>query len=165
MLRYLAFASALALAGAAHAALVVAPISGGPFSPANPLGTITSVDLNAANTYDFTFVLSGAGSVLTQMQASIAGPVSELIDFSLFSGAPGSGTLIDTSALMDGPSLTDKLGVGSYYLQVDKIAASGELLDGGLQVSSVPEAATWGLMLLGLAGVGMSMRAKAQFAV
>jgi hypothetical protein len=152
-------AAALGLAASgAQAALIVTAIPGGPFSPANPIGTIPSVDLLSANTYDFTFDISGVGSALTQVEASIRGPVSEPIQFSLFSGAPGAGTLIATSALMDGPSLTDTLGIGSYFLQIDNIAVNGELLSGGLQVFAVPEPATWGLMLLGLTGLGAVLR-------
>ncbi|HEY1878419.1 MAG TPA: PEPxxWA-CTERM sorting domain-containing protein [Caulobacteraceae bacterium] len=155
-----AFGLTAVLAAAAHAALIVTAIPGGPFSPANPLGTIPSTDLFQGNTYDFTFGISGTGSVLTEVEAAIAGPVSEPIDFSLYSGDPGSGTLIGTSTLMDGPSMTETLGVGSYFLQVDTIEANGELFDGGLQVASVPEPATWALALVGMASLGGAMRLR-----
>jgi hypothetical protein len=156
-----AFGVTTALAAAAHAALIVTAIPGGPFSPANPLGTIPSTDLFQGNTYDFTFGLSEPGSVLTEVEAAIAGPVSEPIDFSLYSGDPGSGTLIGTSALVDGPSMMEMLGIGPYFIQVDTIEASGELFDGGLQVSSsVPEPATWALTLVGMASLGGAVRLR-----
>jgi hypothetical protein len=157
----LAAAAALSAAAPASAATIVKAFIGGPFSVANPLGTLPAERLVAGNTYDDTFsVVAGGGSVLTQVQASIKGPVSEDIQYSLYSGAPGSGTLIDTSALGVGPSLTNTLGTGSYYVQIDFIAKSNELLSGGLAVSAIPEPATWAMMLVGFGALGGMVRAS-----
>jgi hypothetical protein len=148
-----------AITPAASAATIVNPILGGPFSAANPLGTIQAIDLSQANTYDFTFSLfPDAGDVLTQVQASVMGPDSEPIQFGLYAGAPGSGALIATSNLMFGPSLTEMLNVGNYYIQIDYTAANGELLGGGLQVAAVPEPAAWAMILLGVGGLGATLR-------
>lgn len=145
--------------GSAHALTIVKPFLGGPFSPSNSLGTIQAIKLDKKNTYDFTFTLSPAGgSVLTQIQASISGPTSEPIQYTLFAGSPGSGTIVDTSTLSIAPSLTDSLGTGDYYVEVDFIAKNNELLTGGLDVAAVPEPAAWGMMLFGLAGLGAALR-------
>lgn len=150
---------ATAVAPAAPAMTIVNPILAGPFSAANPLGTIQSIKLVTGNTYDFTFTLSGAASVLTQMQASIPGPTSEPIQYTIFKGLPGAGVLVDMSTKSIAPSLTDMLAKGDYYLQVDYIAQNNELLSGGLAIA-VPEPAAWGMMLLGLAGLGGVLRAN-----
>jgi hypothetical protein len=154
-----ALATSLAAASPASAALIVNPVIGGPFSPANPVGTIPSTIVFNFNTYDFTFDMSAAGSVETQMQASLVFP--RLIQYSLFSGPPGSGTFIDQSALGIGPTVVQTLGPGSYYLQIDNIAQNGELVSGGLVVSAVPEPMAWTLMLVGFAGVGAALRRRA----
>ncbi len=153
-----ALATSLAAASPASAALIVNSIIGGPFSPANPVGTIPSTIVLSSNTYDFTFDMSAAGSVETQMQASLGFP--RVIQYSLFSGSPGSGAFIDQSALGIGPTVTQDLSAGNYYLQIDSIAKSGELVSGGLVVSAIPEPMGWTLMLVGFAGVGATLRRR-----
>ncbi len=153
-----ALATSVAAASPASAALVVSSIIGGPFSPANPLGTIPSTIVFNSNTYDFTFDMSAAGSVETQMQASLGVP--RLIQYSLFSGPIGSGSFIDQSALGIGPTVTQDLSAGNYYLQIDSIAQNGELVSGGLEVTAIPEPMAWTLMLVGFAGVGAALRRR-----
>lgn len=62
--------------------------------------------------------------------------------------------------------LTDGVG-GTYELHVNNLAFSGSLPVGQLSftqdingyiIAAVPEPATWGLMLLGFAGIGFAMR-------
>jgi hypothetical protein len=155
-----ALAASLAAVSPASAVTIVKPFLGGPFTGGD-LGTIAAIKLLKANTYDFTFtLLPGAGPVLTQLQASVSGPVSEPIQFTLFSGTPGSGAFVDMSTLMIGPSLTDSLTAGSYYVQVDFIAQNKELLTGGLQVSAIPEPGAWALMLIGFGGMGLALRRR-----
>ncbi len=55
--------------------------------------------------------------------------------------------------------MTQTLGPGSYYLQIDNIAQNGELVSGGLVVSA-PEPMAWTLMLVGFAGVGATLRRR-----
>jgi hypothetical protein len=153
-----ALAASLAAASPASAALIVNAVIGGPFSPANPIGTIPSTIVFNFNTYDFTFLMSKTGSVETQMQASLVVP--KLIKYSLWDGPPGSGTFIDTSGLGIGPTVTQVLGPGAYYLQIDSIAQNGELVSGGLVVSAVPEPVAWTLMLGGFAAVGAALRRR-----
>jgi hypothetical protein len=153
-----ALAASLAAASPASAALIVNAVIGGPFSPADPVGTIPGTIVFKSNTYDFTFAMSAAGSVETQMQASLGVP--RLIQYSLWEGPPGSGAFIDQSALGIGPSVTQTLSPGNYYLQIDNIAQNGELVSGGLLVSGIPEPMAWTLMLVGFAGVGAALRRR-----
>lgn len=156
-----AAAVSLAAVSPASAAVIVKPFLGGPFTGGD-LGTIAAIKLLKKNTYDFTFtLLPGSGSVLTQIQASVAGPISEPIQFTLYSGTPSTGTFVDMSTLMVGPSLTDTLNPGSYYIKVDFIAQNNELLTGGLDVSAVPEPGAWSLMLIGFGGLGFALRRRA----
>lgn len=156
-----ALTAGLAAISPASATVIVKPFLGGPFVGGD-LGTIAAIKLLKTNTYDFTFtLLPGAGPVLTQLQASVAGPISEPIQFTLYSGNPGSGAFVDMSTKMVGPSLTDSLNPGNYYVQVDFIAVNKELLTGGLQVTAVPEPATWSLMLIGFGGMGLALRRRA----
>jgi hypothetical protein len=160
---------AAAIAPATSAAtikVVTATIPGGPFSPANEFGTIHSQKLSTAYTYYFNFDLSKPGDVLTQVQASIGGP--QKIQFSVYEGAapasgsythaPPEGILVDESLKGIGPSLTDLLHAGDYYIKIDYVAKTNELLTGGFDVSAVPEPASWSMMLLGAGAIGAVMR-------
>ncbi len=103
-----ALAASLAAASPASAALVINAVIGGPFSPANPVGTIPATIVLSSNTYDFTFDMSAAGSVETQMQASLGFP--RPIQYSLFSGPPGSRRLHRSVSLGDRPVGDPDLG-------------------------------------------------------
>jgi hypothetical protein len=80
---------------------------------------------------------------------------------SLFMGAPFSGTLIDSKALvLSGAeytaSLTDVLGPGSYYLQITGTANVDLGVAGTVATSAptVPEPSTWAMLALGFAALG-----------
>ena len=105
-------ASAVALAASASATTITNPVAPPILNVSGPTtGTIDGLDVSKPNTYDWTFDIAGnpAGG-LSQLQASFVASmasVSEPIEFSLFSGTPGSGTLIDTSSDGLGPSIFD----------------------------------------------------------
>jgi len=164
-------ASALALtATSASAALVVNSVVPATLNVAGPTdGTIEALNVTKPNTYDWTFDIAGnpAGG-LSQLQASIVvlrTAIPQPIAFSLYSGAPGSGTLIDTSAFQVGPALFDTpLAAGNYFIQLDpgNIAVNNEEVTGGIElfpVSSTPEPASWGLMIIGVGMAGGALRA------
>lgn len=157
----LAVAALTASATTASAAVIIKPIVGGPFDNADAIGTILGLTVRKANTYDFTFDLGGTFDVIMQLQASIAGGVSQPIDFSLFRGTPGSGVLLATSALTTGPALERLLAAGSYYLQIGTIAQDNELVSGSLSLASgVPEPAAWAMMIAGFGLVGVAARQR-----
>jgi hypothetical protein len=163
-----ALAASLAAVSPASAAVIVKPITGGtytsgPYTDAfqvGDLGTIAAIRLLKTNTYDFTFTIAPfTVSVLTQIQASLGGPQD--IGFKIFSGTPTHPTgTVDTSPVEDGPSLTDRLGLGKYFIQVDHIAKNNELLTGGLDVNAVPEPMAWALMVVGFVGIGAALRRR-----
>lgn len=160
-----AVASTLVAVSAASAAVIITPFTGGPFSLNNPLGTIPATKMTTSNTYDFTFSLAmplGTGSsVQLAAQKLIHGSsVPELIQYSLYAGTPGSGVFQSQSSLDFAPTVAFTPTVGNYYVQVDYISASGEVA-GGTITSSVPEPASWGMMLVGFGALGVALRRRA----
>jgi hypothetical protein len=160
-------AGALALtATSASASTIVNSVSPATLSiPANPIGTIAGIDVSTSNDYDWTFALSGGPyGALSQLQASITVknlPQPQPIALSLFSGAPGSGSLLDTSSYTQGAAIFDvPLAAGNYYIELahGDIAVDGELVSGSIQLSAVPEPATWAMMLFGVGLVGAGLR-------
>ncbi len=157
--------AAVTLATPASAATIIKAFTGGPFSTLNPLGTLPATKLLKANTYDFTFTLvppTGSGILTTVSAAASSTPMQGLpIQFSLYSGTPtGVHSLLDTSTFVINPSLSDSLSAGNYYLQIapSGITTNGETGSGSLTVETVPEPATWGLLVGGFALVGSASR-------
>ncbi|MHB8529017.1 MAG: FxDxF family PEP-CTERM protein [Caulobacteraceae bacterium] len=160
---------AVAAAGLAAASIVVAvPASAatiitnlGVFS-SGQLGTIPTTVLKSKNSYYYTFTLApGSGDLLSEFVASLTVKkvdTQEPIQFSLYSGSPGSGTFVGQSLYTIAPALTESITSGNYYLHIDQIAANKELSSGSLQVSGIPEPAAWTLMLAGFGGLGAALR-------
>jgi len=149
-----------AISAPASAAVIIKPVSSGLFNLANPIGTILGVKVSKANTYDFTFKLGGTYDVIMQMQAAMAKGVAEPISFALYSGLPSSGTLLGATSYVTGPAMEKVLGPGSYYLQITKIAKTNELVSGSLNLSAIPEPATWALMISGFGLMGATLRRR-----
>lgn len=159
-----------ALAAPANSATVIMPIAGGPFSGTNPIGAFPVIALSKANTYDFTFDLVPpiVGPTDTQLQAQAQKTNSaQLIQFDLYSGTPtGAHTYIATSPLTFSSVLSEMLSPGDYYVQVKPsyIALSGEVSSGSLITATVPEPASWALMILGVTAVGGALRGRKRLA-
>ena len=132
-------------------------------------------------TYDFVFHLAGLGAGDTTTlqlaaQAQMGNPahaVAEDISFNVFSGAPGANASLPTDGNFLGasdntaptaPVITLNLGNGDYFLQIaaSQVAVSGEASSGSLTETapSVPEPASWALMLLGVTALGANLRRK-----
>ncbi len=157
-LKFTAGAAAAALLGfAALPASAASVISSVSF--AGPLGTITAFKAATGTTYDFTFSIVGAQDVLAQVQASMSKPaVIEPIDFKLYSGAPSTGTLLGSSVFASGANYEQVLTSGSYYIELGSIAVNNELVSGSVELTPVPEPATWAMMMVGIGGLGLSLR-------
>src|SRR5579862_4089416 len=165
----MALVGALAVAAApAHA--VTFAVATGPYSlPGNSSGVIPSGSFaQGTNTYDFTFSTVGATyKTLMQMQASkLANAMPQNVSFVLFSGMPGSGTAVASSAgSPTAATLLLTLAPGDYYLELSTVAAPKELVTGGIKLFAVPEPATWSLMLLGVGALGAQLRRRRQAVV
>lgn len=156
--------AAMTLAGAASASTVVVA-TGADISGTNPVGTLPATVLHTGNSYDFTFELSPpiVGDSATQVEAQIfVGLASdpELIQYQVYSGAPGSGTLVGTSALAYSPTVSGDWAPGDYYINItsSEIAKNGETVSGSFITTAVPEPASWGMLLFGVGLVGSGMR-------
>lgn len=134
-------------------------------------------------TYDFTFTLSGlAPGATTQIQIQAASQIqpntAEPLDYDLFMGVPTGtnalpitdGSFLKASAPSGGLAqiINDALGDGTYFVQVApaQVVSDGEIASGSLtQIQpTVPEPATWALMLVGFGGVGAALRRRARTA-
>ena len=165
-------ASAAALAGLAlssvpaHAVTIV-PIASSPFSlPGNPSGVIPKgTFVSGTGTWDFTFsTIGGTYNTLMQMQTTrVSNGAPQNLAFTLYQGAPGSGSFVANSGGTSTAATLIALTQGSYYMELTRVKAPRELVTGGLTLlSSVPEPATWAMMLLGIGGLGAVMRRKRQ---
>ena len=155
-----------AVAPAASAMTVIKAFTGGPFSVLNPLGTLPATRLLKGNTYDFTFSmvqpLKGA-ITSTQFSAQLLAhnvSIPELIQYSLFSGTPGSGSFISQSTLDYSPTISFRPEVGAYYVKVDVVSRFGETVGGTLTTAPVPEPGGWAMMLLGFGALGGLLRRR-----
>ena len=134
--------------------------------------TVTFEDPNlvtnwgAGNSFveDFTFTAptSEAGTTITGEELILSGAgftfsnISGLKD-DIYSGAPGSGTLLSSTWASTGSDnsiyITNLTSGGSYYLEVKGSIASGAVqagYTGILTVASIPEPQQWALMVFGL---------------
>jgi PEP-CTERM motif len=161
------------LACAPAHALVIVPISTGPFSlPGNPSGVIPAGTFAVGtNTYDFTFTTVGATySTLMQMQTSIVATGNpDTLSFKLFKGLPGSGVFIANSGGTTTAATLVSLTAGSYYMELQRVSVPQELVTGGLTLlkavkgGGVPEPAVWTTMLVGFGALGAVLRRRRSY--
>ena len=122
-------------------------------------------DLNTTGLFADAATFDLTVSALTALSATIA--VTSAGQFTpgtlwLFSGAPFSGTLLDSAALTFGgsaytASFTDLLGPGNYYAEITgKVNSKALGVGGSVLTTAVPEPATWAMMVLGFAGLGFA---------
>ncbi|HEV2365534.1 MAG TPA: FxDxF family PEP-CTERM protein [Caulobacteraceae bacterium] len=126
--------------------------------------TIPTLVLTQGKNYNFTFDLLPTSTVLSQLQASLltkSGSTAEPIQFALYSGTPGgTHTLIDTSAFVVGPTLTDNLTPGNYYIKITDIAVNHEQSSGAVTATTVPEPASWAMLIAGFGLAGYALRRR-----
>jgi hypothetical protein len=166
-------AAAIAAMTPVHAATIVTAFAGGPFSLANPTGTLPATKITSGNTYDFTFTMApplSGSTTSTQVEAQAligkpAAPVAELIQYSLFSGTPGSGTFIAQSSIDFAPVIGFNASPGAYYLKLDYVAKVGEVISGSVLTTGVPEPASWATMLVGLGILGSILRRRVRHGI
>lgn len=63
-----------------------------------------------------------------------------------------------------GDTLTERLGPGSYYVEVVGTAADSQAINYGLSIfgAAVPEPAAWAMMIVGLGLIGSTLRVRAR---
>jgi len=117
--------------------------------------------------YTFTITAADIGASFSS-PAIIRGRVSDL-SFSAFDLYTSSGTRLAIGTIGSGLSpgsdagaLAASLGAGSYKLEIagTVLGIRGGNYNGSLSVSPVPEPATWGMTLSGLAAVGALVRRR-----
>jgi hypothetical protein len=161
-----AAALSAAIIGAAPAHAVTFVVQTGPFDlPGDPSGVIpANVIATSSNTYEFTFsTIGGTYKTLMQMQTSkVSNGVPQVLTFALFSGTPGSGTFISNSGTGTAATLELNLSPNNYYLElVTSSTAPRELVTGGITLlSTVPEPATWAMMITGVGLLGLAARRR-----
>ena len=126
--------------------------------------TIPTMVLTQGKNYNFTFDLLPTSTVLSQLQASLltkSNSTPEPIQFALYSGTPGGlHTLVDTSSYVVGPTLTDNLAPGAYYIKITEIAVNKEQSSGAVSATSVPEPTTWAMLIAGFGLAGYALRRR-----
>jgi hypothetical protein len=174
-------AAALAFSGAASAAVVVTNSTNltlpNPTTSVFTSGGITTIMFGQPNivgpTYNgaFTFTNDDSGIYKIVIGSSTPGFVWDLTKTLL----TGNGqTYTFTPSPTDSGQLSLTLGsvllAGSqtpYTLTLIGAAPTGSVLSGNVTISAaaVPEATTWAMMLLGFAGIGMTMRSRRRLAL
>jgi len=155
--------ASLVAAAPANAATVVSSFTAppGPYNLGNPHGTIAPATVHLPNTYDWTFSTTGVFNVLVQLHASY---IPQPLAFTLFSGLPGSGSLVASSgALQMDPAIARVLNAGNYYVEVTPadLVRREELITGFLDVTAaVPEPAEWALIMVGAGLIGLAARRR-----
>ena len=163
----LAAVSVIAVAAPASAAVVINPATGasGSFSWDGGLGSIDEIDGAAESTFS---VLAGAGDKIsvTLNDCCVVGDEFELI----LNGFAVTPTSVTTPGGLFSYTFTDvALAGGVNIFGINLTALAPGFTSGGasysfsaLTAGGIPEPTTWAMMILGLGGVGASMRRRKQ---
>lgn len=123
------------------------------------------------NTYDFRFSPTFSSNAVTTIFAHATrfpSGAEQIMQYQLYSGAPGAGTFVGQSTLDFSPSMTFNPFHGDYYIEITprEIARSGEVISGMIATASaVPEPDAWALMAFGVLGLGMVMRSRRELSL
>jgi len=129
------------------------------------LGTTFSSTTPVNSDFVFNLIQPLGSSGNVQTEAQISGATAN-VGFDLFSGTPGSGTLLGTASGAN-PIIKFLSTPGAYYVEffnsVDlpgtPEVALGETVSGNLTLSAaIPEPATWAMMVLGVGMLGAGLR-------
>ncbi len=156
----------------------------GPYNLGNPIGNIVPNKVNGfvvtrtvPNTYNFTFSVSpGLYDLHSQLSAFVnlkVGNVcctltAEPISYTLWFGVPsGPNSMLGTSSLGTTAALNlSNIAGGNYFMQINasNLVYPEEVVRGLIELSAVPEPATWGMMTLGVGMLGLAARRRRSLA-
>jgi len=172
-------AAVLALGSTANAAVVVTnptpaiytpPATGGFLGEVAPSAGATSVTVTPFNDV-FNFSIAGSPGSTNSQVGTILLNGSQNINFTSITMDGSPFTLISGPGAAEQWACCGAGGLGSLLLGVgphnitlvgNLIGANAGSYSGTLNVQPVPEPATWAMMLLGFAGIGMSIRRRRQ---
>ena len=169
----------LALGSTANAAVVITNPSPAIYTPPDTGGFIGEVDPGAGATAAtvtgftdvFNFSIAGSPGVTNSQVGTILLNGSQNINFTSITLDGNAFTLISGPGAAEQWACCGAGGQGSVLLGVGdhNITLTGNLIgaiagsySGTLNVQPVPEPATWAMMLLGFAGIGMTIRRRRQ---
>lgn len=141
---------AIGAASAANAAVLVIPFGNTPSSSGG--GTFTDV---------FTFTFPSAGKASVTINSSVMGPLTN-VNF-LNKGVVFNGTalsVVSKGAVELLQLINQPVAAGLQTLTIKGSAQKLGSYAGTISFASVPEPATWAMMILGLGAVGFSMRRR-----
>jgi len=164
-------------ASAAIAALSVTPAANASVAivcPGNSgLGFCTFDDVNSTGNFGDSF--KKAASFTDTFKITLT-DLYELSITATNTAATGGPISFTTAALLDSAlapignlafgavPTTFHLAPGTYYLKFVGNASAHASYGGTIDVAAIPEPATWGMMIAGIAAVGVSLRRRAQTA-
>lgn len=172
-----AAAAALAISSVANAAVVVTVPNPPVYSPPTSGGLIGQVAANTTTTDTFTFNIVGSPALFSgQLSNTSLGPNGAgNLNFSniLLDGMANMFTLVTLPGAAETWACCQPAGNGSVLLGIGQhtltytVANTSSVLgtysgNFNFAAAPVPEPATWGMMLLGFAGIGFAIRRRRQ---
>ena len=169
----------LALGSTANAAVVITnpspaiytpPDTGGFIGRVNPSAGATSATVTGFNDV-FNFSIAGSPGSTNAQVGTILLAGSQNINFTSITLDGSPFTLISGAGAAEQWACCGAGGLGSLVLDVGShnstlvgnlIGANPGSYSGTINVQPVPEPATWAMMLLGFAGIGMTIRRRRQ---
>lgn len=160
----IAGATALALSSAANAGITIGSSSGLAGTPivqnGPPITVSSTVASTPSGTFDawFEFTNDAAGLYNIVVSSSTTGEIINYIKLQTSGGGTTLDEILGSSGTLNFDNVS--LGSGTYRLAFGGSGAANAAATGNFTfyVQAVPEPATWALMLLGFAGVGVAMR-------
>jgi hypothetical protein len=184
MLKTIAFVAAVAASASASAAQITVVNVGSILNESIALPAESTPGAGGAFAQFFEFTLPTQETVTVSMSDSaigaerITGGVLALNDFTSTGPAPlfiPSGALIESSPILNtlgGQEATvtpDVLAAGAYFTEISGVSGASPIkiaVDGTVTATTVPEASTWAMMLLGVGFMTMfGLRRKQSFGV